>query len=531
MNDTIFVTCIYNNLSRTKFGGRNHRNERYLSSIKILSNMDVPIICYTSSSDYDEVSGFLNNNNITNVTLKIKELSDIVYHTKIQTIKSESPEQYSDLFWSERCVELMFGKLIMINEIIDEYPNAENVYWIDAGLSHNDVIASPKYCSNTDMKANRRYRALSLFNPRLVKKINEYLDGNILLMEATLPHNNPIPQKYNKNPYINHHGAVGGLFGGNSQKMKLVCKSFFEKVDAILNDNLLYGEENILFAVYVDNPQLFKTFQFETWYHEGWGAEWNNGHDWFMPEKINFSNFFDVVLENEIINDKISFVTMAYGEKYRNLSLDFIASFEKYCNGIELIIVTDDKNFYQNTSDKIKIVEHDIKYKEGLFPYSMKHKAIELARNETYGCKYLLYLDADCFFIKEIKSEYFYNTVPGLNVVLGTNVEHITNAAVKNKVNSLIVNEDEKNINVFRECALLFNIENNYNFNKFLIEWSDIHDFSVKQKLTHVAECTDIFIAAKRANLPINDLKIRDLYDLRECIFTTVLNEPVRAIL
>lgn len=51
---------------------------------------------------------------------------------------------------------------------------------------------------------------------------------------------------------------------------------------------MLYFEESILSGIFADHPDLFVTFTFDTWYHEGW--------DYHDPSLVNFSQFFDLLL-------------------------------------------------------------------------------------------------------------------------------------------------------------------------------------------------------------------------------------------
>lgn len=525
MDDTAFVTCIYDNLSRTSFGGRNCRGERYLQSLEVLNNMDVPIICYTSTNDFPKIDGFIKENSLKNINLKVKNLTEIPYHKRIQEIKSTNPDKFDDVFWRERCVEIMWGKIHMIQEVI-KGGDFSNVYWIDAGLSHRDVISSPKYCSNSDMLKNITHRAWSLFNKRLVYKLEEFLGGQVLLIETTAPHNRPIPKKYNKNDYDSRNGAIGGLFGGRVDKLSRVCEKFYEKVEMLLNDNELSGEESILYAVFVDNKELFKTFQFDTWYHEGWSAEWNQGLNWYAPDKVNFSNFFDQILENDTIHDRILIVSMAQGDEYRRQSLELIKTFHEFCNDADLIVVTDDKKWYDGVPENVYILEN--KMLDSPFQYGKKYKALELARHIKYGYKYIMYLDADCFFTEKMSLEDIKDIGVGVNARINLSTSSPSNTLIRDKRDTLTRDGELDHIKTFRECLFLIHVSDNYQFNKFIMEWAEIHNEILEKDLTHVAECIDISLAAFRAGIPMIDT-FSD--SVRKNVYTTVLGNPIRAIL
>ena len=68
------------------------------------------------------------------------------------------------------------------------------------------------------------------------------------------------------------HGdaAAPDILGGNRNAVETLCQLFEQKCLAILADNKLYFEESILTGLLADHPELFTTFTFDSWYHEGW---------------------------------------------------------------------------------------------------------------------------------------------------------------------------------------------------------------------------------------------------------------------
>lgn len=284
----IVVTCIYNKLSNTIYGGRTNRHVRYQTSLIAIARTGVRVICFTSSDDYQELVGVFLGHNLNNVEFRILELSDLPFHKRIQEIKSKYPEKFSSIFWQHRSAEVMWGKMFMMAQVAREYPDIENMFWMDAGLCHNDTL-SPKFSLQSDINSGITENAQLLMTPQFFPSLHKWLDGKLLAIESTTPHNAAIPQKYNHVPYRNSHGMVGGFFGGNVGMMVSLIPRFFEKVDAILADDELYGEENIFPALISESPEMFKSFVFDSWYHEGWGERYN-------PKLVTFSNFFDELM-------------------------------------------------------------------------------------------------------------------------------------------------------------------------------------------------------------------------------------------
>lgn len=521
----ILVTCIYNNLANTKFGGRNCRDDRYRDSLLTISRTNEKIICFTNDYSYENLITFFQDQNVHNITFINLDLANLSFHADIQRIKQLFPEKFNDLFWHQRCVELMWGKLFMLDHVINNY-DCDNVFWIDAGLCHNDVI-SPKYSLKSDLSKNITSNPYQLMNEQFVSNILKYIDGKILAIRSTVPHNTPIPEKYNNRPYENSYGVVGGLFGGNKKDMSFIISEFFNKVHNIIENNELYGEENILSAILNDYPDLFKTFDFESWYHEGW-------LDWRDPTKVTFSDFFDEITNSNIIDDEIVFATLAIGEKYRTISHSLINSYLQYVNqDIKLFILTDDVSEYDQYDKNRIIVERidKIPIDSPTFAYNLKYKTIKKVHEIFPLYNKIFYLDADCYFTNYIEKDDFVDLKHGINVVLGSHASTILNPQMKIKLYDIAKNPNECDIYTFRECVLLFKIENKFLFRNFLIEWEFIFEEIVGKKLVHVGECTDIYISAIRADLPINDLSKYSLSKVRESIYTTIQDSPVRAIL
>jgi hypothetical protein len=519
----VFVTCIYNNLYNTKFGGRNVRDPRYRESLVAIAKTGVPIYCYTSPNDYPALDRYFNSFGITNIKLIVLDLADIPFHKDIQRIKDANPEIYTDFFWTQRCVEIMWGKILMIERTLIQNPDIENLFWIDAGLLHNDAICFPKYAI-ADAPSTPEI-GLSLFNEDFIPKLKKYIDNKVLLVVHEQPHNKPIAEKYNTNQYNNiHHCVVGGFFGGNRDGMLYLTKAFFEKMDKIIADNIVCSEEGIITGAYIDNPEIFKLFGFDSWYHEGWG-------DWHNPTLRNFSNVFDEITNNNILEDNMIICTLAYGEKYREISKKLIDSFLQFSQGYKLVLFTDDVDFYdQYTDERLIFKVVNIRPHVGEFIYGTKCKVVAETHKMFETFDKILYVDGDCYFTNTITSSIYDGIKNGLNAVLGSNTDKLSNNLIIQKVNQLIRKPAENDLRQFRECALMFKIEDKYTFKKFLCQWQFISDEIAVKKLVNSAEYIDISLAAKRANYPINDIWTGEMLNLRGSIFTIVLGAPCAAV-
>jgi hypothetical protein len=297
-DSTVLVTCIYNGLSDTRYGGRNNRDHFYRESLATIARSSgLPILCFMPAADIPVHQSFFEGR-AHQVTWVPQELADIPHSSEIQRIKSDHPEEYATYAWQQRCVEIMWGKFYMLEQALQRYPTAEHLFWIDAGLANVSVV-STKYTDAEALQAGDMHRVDSAFVPGLFVRMREMAGERLLAINATVAHNRGIPEKYNDRPYENAHALIGGLFGGKRKAVNQVCQLLEDKFQKLLADDVLYFEESIMTGLFADHPELFETYTFDSWYHEGW-----NQHD---PKLVNFSQFFDRMLDTPTPSQPLKF--------------------------------------------------------------------------------------------------------------------------------------------------------------------------------------------------------------------------------
>lgn len=281
------VTCIYNGLSGTRFGGRLNRDADYRDSLTTIAGARLPITCFVAPEHLDAHRRHFGMA-APNVTLEPLALTDVPHSAAIQRIKREHPDRFTGVEWQERCVEIMWGKLHMLRTVLTRDAGLGRAYWIDAGLANVNII-STKYITAAALEARQLTAVGRAFPSVLFDRIDSFAGDRVLALKCTVPHNRGIPSRYNTRPYANDDALVGGLFGGRRAAVLDLCDRFDDKVRAILADEALYFEEGILTGIFADDPSRFWCFTFDSWYHEGWAA-----HD---PARVNFSQFFDLMLQ------------------------------------------------------------------------------------------------------------------------------------------------------------------------------------------------------------------------------------------
>jgi hypothetical protein len=286
---TLFLTCIYNNLYGTEFGGRPSRNEHYkFSLLSLLRMTNADFVCYTSPSDlYSLEDFFYKQNGISKDKLRFISfnLNDTKHHYIFSKYKDIDSIKNGD-----RCFEIQYNKFFwFFNEKLDY----DYYYWIDAGLSHCGIIPD-KYLvnNNTYQRYFNSYFFDNIFLDKLIKKSR---DKVLLIGKSNTGSNfwsNTIPNQYYKE-YDSSYHIIGGLFGGS----KIVMKRFveeFEKVflNVIEQEQKLYSEEQVMSLIFTNDKESFNLFSFDVWWHE------NNLTPDCPPNYLTINKSFYKILED-----------------------------------------------------------------------------------------------------------------------------------------------------------------------------------------------------------------------------------------
>lgn len=263
-----YVTCMYNNLHGTVYGGRNRFN-MYIESMRSLSKLNANIICFTSESEIGGISKALNSHGVNNVNIEKFDIFSQDYHAFIMRMKESNPSVYiKDFFWENRSPHVMWGKTRMIRQAILNNPSSSKFFWIDAGLSSSSIIRHRYFPLLHEQKY---YYSEGLFGDRFTRGLVSAAKDKIFALLHTRPNNQPIPKYYNLTDYtLKNCAMIGGLFGGDTVKMVTFCDAFDVYIDKMDRRNEMFSEESIYSGIYNDNTRWFQPFYFNTFYHEDW---------------------------------------------------------------------------------------------------------------------------------------------------------------------------------------------------------------------------------------------------------------------
>jgi hypothetical protein len=260
-----FITAIYSDLNGTDFGGRPSRGGHYRwSLLSLLKMTDADFVCYTSNAEYDDLYNFFHTqNNISEDKLKLVKfnLSDHYF--------SELFKKYKDINGArrgDRCIEIQYMKFIWF---LSEDMSYDYYYWIDAGLSHCGLIPN-KYLTPGGPH-NRGYYESPLFNNTFLSNLIKNTEDKFTIIGKENDRNywsGTVNPKHFFN-YDRSYHIIGGLFGGKKELWDNILELFKKYVYQVTEeDGRLYHEEDIMTLMYRNHEDMFKTYQFDTWWHE-----------------------------------------------------------------------------------------------------------------------------------------------------------------------------------------------------------------------------------------------------------------------
>ena len=287
MNNLTFVTCIYDDLFGTEFGGRPHPTRKYFYGLESAMKMDSPFVIFTWPKDVIRVSDyfkeFLGEEKFNKFVMVVEY---DLYQTEIrEVIKKE--KEHNTKIPGDRSHDVMLGKFLMMKRAIESnYFNTETFFWIDSGLSSSSLFPN-KYL---DLESReRRYSSCSLFTPKVVNHLLENSTDKILLIKM-----NEVGYWFDKSHLSPGDGTwyiIGGLFGGKKDLMMDFCNDSINSfLDHLINKKTLYSEEQIMTIIRSFNKERFNIIEFDVWHHE-------NSGDWVQGKIIGKRNFYKIFEE------------------------------------------------------------------------------------------------------------------------------------------------------------------------------------------------------------------------------------------
>lgn len=288
---TKLVTAFYTDIIGFPFFGHESfaRHERYLHSLRTLNNMNTEIVCYCNDTQHDLMTKYCEEFNLTNVTIKISNLRDYPKTNRMLELK-RSNDQFN--FYHE----VDWNKLYLLSKEYDE--SYDYIYWIDCGLSHRGLFTL-KYNPHSDKITGlsrdwENYSFTNIFCPELFPKINNWVGDKLINLANTMFSHNPneIRSVYkNNNDY--KHMSVGGILGGHISKLNWFIEQFDRISDISLNENFILNHEGMITDLEFENPEMFKTYSFDTWYHDDFWLTTPIFDRESIKNKTHFVHFFE----------------------------------------------------------------------------------------------------------------------------------------------------------------------------------------------------------------------------------------------
>ena len=229
-------------------GSYSSRKARYLSSLinHCRGFMTYDIVCYTHKINYDELLKIKEDYSLNNLTIKIKELDEIKYTEKINSVVNDVPDYLERFGLAGRPPQVMWGKFDLMR--IESTSEIDFIYWIDAGLQaiqlfprrYNPHINDSDIWTNIEKTGN----FTSLFNETLINKLSNLLGNKFFnIMCRTMQ---SMVHSFDDYSPINDYYPIGGFFGGKKESVLEYCNIFDDAADKHFEKKILCFEDSVM---------------------------------------------------------------------------------------------------------------------------------------------------------------------------------------------------------------------------------------------------------------------------------------------
>ena len=296
---TKIVTALWLDVAGYPFQGASSvRKDRYYGSlISHCRGINFPVVCYTHEKNKSEIEKLKLDYNLSNLEIKILELSDMKYHKKIKDVRDKNFDTDLD----GRGPEIMWGKFQVLEQELEGF---DRVYWVDGGLQHPGIFPWMYCVPYGDKKFHNpnevpvwnnnqisQYDFTKLFNTELFIKMNEISENKVLNLTATNPQSGYVFKTkgiidYDIRPYY----PIAGMIGGDIKQLKNYINEYWNFCDKIIDKEFLCTEESIMKLVYdklkdIVHPLIFdvhQTDEHDQYHFELWDPSWGKPKPLYM---------------------------------------------------------------------------------------------------------------------------------------------------------------------------------------------------------------------------------------------------------
>lgn len=265
------------------------RLDRYLHSLTTLNKIGHPIKFFCNASIAEKVENHIQKNNLDNVSLEVRELTEFKHTNKILEIKKKFPEEFK--FY----LEIGWAKIELLKEVYESDPDLDYLYWIDCGLAHRGIfpdsfLENPGEASGKSANYEN-YNFIHIFNKEVFSKLNYWAGDKLVDIRNTLFfHNHTVFKPILNVGHTFNSLTVGGIIGGKANNIPLLAERFEHYADICISKEHIVNHEAILSCISGDLPHLFRSWEFNTWYHRDsifYGAPLD------FTDKVSFYQFFE----------------------------------------------------------------------------------------------------------------------------------------------------------------------------------------------------------------------------------------------
>lgn len=269
------VSAIYKHNSRTLVGGRGRDVSFFISSLRNIVNLGMPLVLYTAPEEVDRTQALLLPIFKDKIKIIPHVLEEFKYFERFMAWKEKNIDL--NTYINDRNETLCYTKAYWLKDAAEKnYFSTDNFFWIDSGLFHHGIF--PEAVGGVELYTNPPdtvyypHNVKNIFTPTLGEKLEKRIvPGKMFFcstqMQGCTSRFESFIRKY-YNPINSHLGRhlVAGIFGSDKNTVINFADTFDDYLNKILDNEIYTFEEHIYSSMYTVNPNMFTLDNFDTWY-------------------------------------------------------------------------------------------------------------------------------------------------------------------------------------------------------------------------------------------------------------------------
>ena len=258
------ITCFYD-IGRTNWKSYSRDTSIYFKNCEKILKQRYPIYIFTTEDHRQKILDIRKKTDkyLLYTVIIIIPFEKLKYYNKIELIQNIQKETNIGIepeFTEPAYIILIFNKVQFMTIVSSENKYNSTIFqWIDFGI-HDNIIK---------------------------KDVNDHIFKHIIFKPGKIRITGFISESTNlsRKSYYNTHNSTiaAGLFGGDSNSIKILSKLVEEEINTILDERYINQEQYVLYWVLCHNKELFDYYIIDSW---------DSMHEYFTRSNIKIALLF-----------------------------------------------------------------------------------------------------------------------------------------------------------------------------------------------------------------------------------------------